>query len=168
MNNTSPSIRFSLHAYRQVGNEADADDLIQETFLRAIRQQGKFCAIVNARAWLFEVARHLLIDKSRQQRPFMPLHDDLSLPDNTPETVDSLAGCLPRILDKMAESDRIILTLCDLEGMKQADFADRNGLTLAATKSRLSRARDRLHRKLSSNCQIRLDEYGRVCCFTPK
>ncbi|HAT7507302.1 TPA: RNA polymerase subunit sigma-70, partial [Citrobacter braakii] len=66
------------------------------------------------------------------------------------------------------ESDRIILTLCDLEGMKQADFADRNGLTLAATKSRLSRARDRLHRKLSSNCQIRLDEYGRVCCFTPK
>lgn len=69
---------------RQVGNEADADDLIQETFLRAIRQHGKFCAIVNARAWLFEVARHLLIDKSRQQRPFMPLHDDLSLPDNTP------------------------------------------------------------------------------------
>ena len=153
---------------RQVGNEADADDLIQETFLRAIRQHGKFCAIVNARAWLFEVARHLLIDKSRQQRPFMPLHDDLSLPDNTPETVDSLAGCLLRILDKMAESDRIILTLCGLEGMKQADFADRNGLTLAATKSRLSRARDRLHRKLSSNCQIRLDEYGRVCCFTPK
>jgi RNA polymerase sigma-70 factor (ECF subfamily) len=123
---------------------------------------------VNARAWLFEVARHLLIDKSRQQRPFMPLHDDLSLQDNAPETVDSLAGCLPRILDKMAESDRIILTLCDLEGMKQADFADRNGLTLAATKSRLSRARDRLHRKLSSDCQIRLDEYGRVCCFTPK
>jgi len=77
---------------RQVGNEADADDLIQETFLRAIRQHGKFCAIVNARAWLFEVARHLLIDKSRQQRPFMPLHDDLSLPDNTPETVDSLSA----------------------------------------------------------------------------
>jgi DNA-directed RNA polymerase specialized sigma24 family protein len=63
------------------------------------------------------------------------------IPDNAPETVDSLAECLPRILDKMAESDRIILTLCDLEGMKQADFADRNGLTLAATKSRLSRAR---------------------------
>ncbi len=36
---------------RQVGNEADADDLIQETFLRAIRQQGKFCAIVNAMDW---------------------------------------------------------------------------------------------------------------------
>jgi len=153
---------------RQTGNQADTDDLIQETFLRAIRQQGKFCAIVNARAWLFEVARHLVIDKSRRQRPCLPLHDDVSIPDNIPETVDSLAGCLSRILDKMTEADRTILTLCDLEGMKQADFADRNGLTLAATKSRLSRARERLHQKLSRDCQVRLDESGRVCCFTPR
>ncbi|WP_423250646.1 sigma-70 family RNA polymerase sigma factor [Enterobacter roggenkampii] len=153
---------------RQTGNQADTDDLIQETFLRAIRQQRKFCSIVNTRAWLFEVARHLVIDKSRRQRPYQPLHDGVSRQDSAPETVDSLAGCLPRILDKMTEDDRTILTLCDLEGMKQADFADRNGLTLAATKSRLLRARARLHQKLSSDCQVRLDESGRVCCFTPR
>lgn len=153
---------------RQTGNQADTDDLIQETFLRAIRQQRKFCSIVNTRAWLFEVARHLVIDKSRRQRPYQPLPDGVCIQDNAPETVDSLAECLSRILDEMTESDRTILTLCDLEGMKQADFADRNGLTLAATKSRLLRARARLHQKLSSDCQVRLDESGRVCCFTPR
>ncbi|WP_410260166.1 sigma factor-like helix-turn-helix DNA-binding protein [Klebsiella pneumoniae] len=75
---------------------------------------------------------------------------------------------MPRILNKMTEADRNILILCDLEGMKQADFADRKGLTLAATKSRLLRARARLHQKLSTECQVRLDESGRVCCFTPR
>ncbi|MGL4715803.1 MAG: RNA polymerase sigma factor [Aeromonas sp.] len=57
----------------------DADNLLQETLLRAIRQQGKFCAIENARAWLFDVARHLVIDKSRRQRPLQPLSDELAI-----------------------------------------------------------------------------------------
>ncbi len=153
---------------RQTGNQADTDDLIQEIFLRAVRQQRKFCAIVNTRAWLFEVARHLVIDKNRRRRAYQPLHEGICIPNNVTETVDSLAECLPRILNKMTEADRTILTLCDLEGMKQADFADRKGLTLAATKSRLLRARARLHQKLSSECQVRLDESGRVCCFTPR
>ncbi|ELR8688799.1 sigma-70 family RNA polymerase sigma factor [Salmonella enterica] len=131
---------FYCWLLRQTGNQADTDDLIQEIFLRALRQQRKFCAIVNTRAWLFEVARHLVIDKNRRRRAYQPLHEGIYIPDNVTETVDSFADCLHRILNKMTEADRTILTLCDLEGMKQADFADRKGLTLAATKSRLLRA----------------------------
>ncbi|WP_407929820.1 MULTISPECIES: sigma factor-like helix-turn-helix DNA-binding protein [Lelliottia] len=141
---------------------------MQDTFLGAVRQQRKFCAIVNTRAWLFEVARHLVIDKNRRRPASQPLHEGICIPDNATETVDSLAECLSRILDKMTEADRTILTFFDLEGIKQADFADRNGLTLAATKSRLLRAMARLHQKLSSECQVRLDESGLVCCFTPR
>ncbi|MBS1203936.1 MAG: polymerase sigma factor SigZ [Proteobacteria bacterium] len=153
--------------FRKVGNEADADDLIQETFLRAIRQQGKFCDVVNARAWLFEVARHLVIDKGRRQRACTPVPDEFSIQDSVPEVIDSLAGCLPRILDKMAEADRNILTLCNLEGMKHTEFAVLNGITLAAAKSRLLWARERLHQQLSRDCQVRVDESDHVCYFTP-
>ena len=152
---------------KQSGCPMDADDLLQETFLRAIRQQSKFCAIENARAWLFEVARHLVIDNSRRQRTLLPLHDDLAMAQGELDAVDSLASCLPRVLERMAQSDREILRHCDLEGMKQADFAVRHGLTQAATKSRLLRARERLRQQLSLDCQVRLDETGRVCCFTP-
>lgn len=152
---------------KQSGNPMDADDLLQETFLRAIRQQGKFCAIENTRAWLFEVARHLVIDKSRRQRPLLPLSDELAMQQGELDAVDSLAGCLPRVLEKLAQADRDILRHCDLDGMKQADYAARYGLTLAAAKSRLLRARERLRQQLSLDCQVRLDSSGRVCCFTP-
>ena len=127
---------------KQSGSPMDADDLLQETFLRAIRQQGKFCAIENAKAWLFEVARHLVIDKSRRQRTLLPLSDELAMLQGEIDAVDSLAGCLPRVLEKLAQADRDILRHCDLEGMKQAEYAARSGLTLAAVKSRLLRARD--------------------------
>ena len=83
------------------------------------------------------------------------------------DAVDSLAGCLPRVLEKLAQADRDILRHCDLDGMKQADYAARSGLTLAAAKSRLLRARERLRQQLSLDCQVRLDSSGRVCCFTP-
>jgi RNA polymerase sigma-70 factor (ECF subfamily) len=152
---------------KQSDSPVDADDLLQETFLRAIRQQGKFCAIENARAWLFDVARHLVIDRSRRQRPMFQLHDELAMQQSELDAVDSLAGCLPWVLEKLTRTDRDIIKLCDLEGMKQADFAARHGLTLAATKSRLLRARARLRLRLSQDCQVRLDDHGRVCCFTP-
>lgn len=152
---------------KQSGSPMDADDLLQETFLRAIRQQGKFCAIENARAWLFEVARHLVIDRSRRQRPMFQLHDELAMQQSELDAVDSLAGCLPRVLERLAQADRDILKRCDLEGMKQADYAAQYGLTLAAAKSRLLRARERLRQQLSLDCQVRLDSSGRVCCFTP-
>ncbi len=152
---------------KQSGSPMDADDLLQETFLRAIRQQGKFCAIENARAWLFEVARHLIIDKGRRQHPLLLLSDELAMQQGEIDAVDSLAGCLPRVLEKLAQADRDILRHCDLEGMKQADYAARSGLTLAAAKSRLLRARERLRQQLSLDCQVRLDSSGRVCCFTP-
>ena len=152
---------------KQSGSSMDADDLLQETFLRAIRQQGKFCAIENARAWLFDVARHLVIDRSRRLRPLLPLFDELAMQQGELDAVDSLAGCLPRVLEKLAQADRDILRHCDLEGMKQADYAARSGLTLAASKSRLLRARERLRQQLSLDCQVRLDSSGRVCCFTP-
>lgn len=126
---------------KQSGSPMDADDLLQETFLRAIRQQGKFCAIENARAWLFEVARHLVIDRSRRQRPMFQLHDELAMQQSELDAVDSLAGCLPRVLERLARADRDILKRCDLEGVKQADYTAQYGLTLTATKSRLLRAR---------------------------
>ncbi len=59
---------------------ADADDLLQETFLRALRQEKRFCAIANPRAWLFEVARHLLIDRHRKTGDTIDLPDDLPAP----------------------------------------------------------------------------------------
>jgi RNA polymerase sigma-70 factor, ECF subfamily len=151
------------------GGRHDADDLLQELFLKALRQEKKFCAVTNPRAWLFEVARNALADRLRVARELVELPEDLP-GDETAQLlpVDGLAACLPRALAELDVTDREALTRCDLEGMTQADFARLHGLTLAGAKSRVQRARRRLRDHLTGTCQVRFDEEGRVCCFVPR
>lgn len=141
---------------------ADADDLMQELFIKALRQGARFCDVRNARAWLFEVARNLLADSLRVARDTVELPETLI--DETEElpAVDALTACLPAVLAELSDADRDIITRCDLEGLPQADYAAQHGLSLSAAKSRVQRARERLRARLAEACQVRFDERGRV------
>ncbi len=149
----------------RLGDPGEADDLVQELFLRACRQGPAFCAVRNARAWLFEVARNVLMDHFRRTRACVPLPDDLAAAEPDEAAVDQLAQCLPRVLSELSADDREAISLCDLGGMSQAAFAALKGLSLPGAKSRLQRARQRLRERLSEACQVQFDEAGRVCCF---
>ena len=91
----------------RAGNLAEADDLLQEVFLKVLLQGKAFCELDDPRAWLFRVARNLIIDRRRlakTREPLQPLPDDLSaqpVPEINP--VDLLTHCLP--------SDDVVLTL---------------------------------------------------------
>ena len=119
----------------RVGNTALADDLLQDMFLKALRQGDRFCAVENARAWLFEVARNTLADHLRLARPMVELPEDLVAPTEDLETVDTLTACLPRVLSELSADDREAITMCDLQGMAQADFAKAKGLSLSRNKT---------------------------------
>ena len=60
----------------RLGNPVDADDMLQDLFIKAMRQGERFCAIGNARAWLFEVARNALADRLRLKREMIELPAD--------------------------------------------------------------------------------------------
>ncbi len=153
---------------RRVGDAHEAEDLLQDLFIKALGRHQLFCELVNARAWLFAVARNILTDHLRRQKDHVELPDDLPAPCEEPVPVDTLAACLPRALAELSAQDREALTLCDLEGMNQEAYAQLKGLTLPGAKSRVQRARKRLHEHLSTACQVRLDATGRVCCFVPR
>ncbi|MCX9154771.1 sigma-70 family RNA polymerase sigma factor [Niveibacterium sp. 24ML] len=151
-----------------VASPDEAEDMLQELFLKALRQGERFCALHNARAWLFEVARNALADRLRVRHEMVELPEDLSIEPEAPAPVDSLASCLPRALAELDEEDREALVCCDLEGMTQAAFAQHKGLSLPGAKSRVQRARKRLRAHLTTVCQVRFDAAGEVCCFVPR
>jgi RNA polymerase sigma-70 factor, ECF subfamily len=158
--------RFLVH---RAGNAVDADDLLQEIFVKALLQGTAFCNLDNPRAWLFQVARNLLIDRLRVSREELPLPDDLcaeSAPELEP--VDRLSQCLPRVLSEIPAQDREAILLCDMQGMAQKDYARHLGLSLPAAKSRVQRARLRLRAQLAEACQVSFDAAGKVCCFVPR
>ena len=152
----------------RLGNPNDAEDMLQDLFLKAMRQDRKFCEIANARAWLFEVARNAVADRLRLKKEQVELPDDLGAEQDETPAIESLAACLPRALSELSEEDRDAITRCDLEGMSQEDYAHRKGLTLPGAKSRVQRARKRLREHLSDACQVKFDAAGRVCCFVPR
>jgi RNA polymerase sigma-70 factor (ECF subfamily) len=154
----------------RIADAHDAHDLVQEVFLRAARLENGLCDIDNRRAWLFQVARNLLIDRYRLTKDDVTL-DEFALGVPEPESaaaVDSLSQCLPRVLSELSAEDCEAIALCDIEGLSQQAFADRIGLTLPAAKSRVQRARRRLRDQLVTACQVRFDEVGQVCCFVPR
>jgi RNA polymerase sigma-70 factor (ECF subfamily) len=146
----------------------EAEDILQETFAKALLQGRRFCALDNPRAWLFRVARNALVDRARLAHPTMELPENLAEEPQERPAVEALAECLPRALSELAEGDREIITACDVEGLGQQAYAGRKGITLPATKSRLLRARKRLRDHLVANCQVSFDEAGRVCCHVPR
>jgi RNA polymerase sigma-70 factor (ECF subfamily) len=152
----------------RLGNPVDAEDLVQDVFIKAMRQGERFCAIVDARAWLFEVARNALADRLRLARNTVELPEDLSADIEEAAAVDSLAACLPRVLAELSPEDREAITLCDLQGLPQEEYARRKGLSLPGAKSRVQRARKRLRAQLTQACQVRLDAAGQVSDFVPR
>jgi len=152
----------------RLGNPVDAEDVLQDVFIKAMRQGQRFCAITNARAWLYEVARNALADRLRLARNTVELPEDLSTNTEEAAAVDSLAACLPRVLSELSLEDREAITLCDLEGLPQEEYARRKGLSLPGAKSRVQRARKRLREQLTQACQVRLDAAGQVSDFVPR
>ncbi|MGE5666689.1 MAG: sigma-70 family RNA polymerase sigma factor [Betaproteobacteria bacterium] len=152
----------------RLADPALAEDLLQETFLRALRQGEAFCALDNPRAWLFQVARNAVADHLRLAKANVPLPDDLA--DEAPviAPVDALAECMEQVLSELPEADRDLLRRCDLEGMKLQDYADAHGLGLPAVKSRIQRTRQRMRDTLTRRCQVRFDDVGQVCCHRPR
>lgn len=156
-----------LRAFLQsrLKNTHQAEDLLQDVFIKALVEGSQFCELNNARAWLFRVAKNQMIDFQRTRKE----HDDV--PEQVTEVnvesapVVNLSTCLPIALKKMNTEDQEIIQRCDLDGLNQADYAKLKGLSLPGTKSRIQRARQRLKNELKNTCHIIFDEQGNVCCF---
>lgn len=164
-NHESELRRYLAH---RVGVSHLAEDLLQDTFVKAMSQGDNFCHLDNPRAWLFQVARNSLIDHHRLHHESVELPEELAESKDSIEPIDALGACVVRVLSELSAEDSDIIQRCDLQGMKQQDYALAHRLSLAAVKSRLLRARQRMRATMSKNCQVSFDGEGRVEGYVPR
>lgn len=132
--------RFALFL---TGDPARADDLVSETFVRAWTARGRISAS-SVRAYLLTITRNLHRDDWRRERRHVALDDRLA---DTREPVDARVHHIVRLrgvrraLVRVAPGDRRALLLHAAAGLSYVDVARRLGITLAAVKSRIFRAR---------------------------
>jgi RNA polymerase sigma-70 factor (ECF subfamily) len=162
----SAELKGWLH--KQQHNDEACEDVLQQVFFKALANKSMFCGLENPRSWLFRVARNILIDAYRVQREYIEMPEDFPEEETLNFAIDELTDCLPRVLTELGAEDREVITLCDLDGMKQERYAALKGISLPAAKSRVQRARKRLRATLETNCQVQRDDAGNVCCFVPR
>ncbi|MFC9689366.1 sigma-70 family RNA polymerase sigma factor [Kribbella sp. NPDC056951] len=123
-----------------------ADDLTQETFLRALKSLHRFEARSSARTWLLSIARRTVADDLRHQasRPKISDHDwqhaaEQAQPRNLPGFDDGIA--LTDLLDKLPTDRREVFVLTQLAGFPYEDAATHLGCPTGTVRSRVARAR---------------------------
>lgn len=154
-----------LHGYalKITGNQLDADDLVQETFLRAFRFFDKFEKGTNCKAWLFRVMKNLFINKYRknQREPGKVDYDEIENYFDTirSEKLDStdlqekvfsnlLDDDVTRALNSLQDDFKTVVILCDLEGLSYEEIAEFIQCPIGTVRSRLHRGRKMLQQKL--------------------
>lgn len=152
---------------RRLQTRAEAEDVVQDVFVKALKARNDFCQINDPRAWLFAALRNVLTDRFRRtshmsvQCSLGALTDSLQEVLDTVDAVDELSVCLPRAIREMAAQDARILTSCALGNETVQSYADANGLSLPAGKARLFRARQKLRAWLVVHCHVRIED-GKV------
>jgi RNA polymerase sigma-70 factor (ECF subfamily) len=143
-------------------NESDAEDLVQETYGRALKSAGQFSPGSNLKAWLFRILRNAFVSHYRRERhnpvtggldtvtPRLPVPDDIGRRRDSVE-IDRLrkaaAEDIERALMALSEDARTVILL-DLEGLSETETALVIGCAVGTVKSRLSRARAALRETL--------------------
>lgn len=154
-------------ALRMTRSSSDAEDLVQETYLRAFRSLHQFTEGTNLRAWLFRIMTNTYINdyRKRQRRPTNTSLDDIEefylydhlvdavaqQPSDNPEdeVLERLTTAdITDAIDELPEEFRQVVTLADVEGFSYREIADILQIPVGTVMSRLFRARRRLRKAL--------------------
>jgi RNA polymerase sigma-70 factor (ECF subfamily) len=153
-------------ALRMTRNPADAEDLLQETMMRAYRSFARFEEGTNLKAWLFRILTNAYINtyRKKQREPQKISQDEIEdfdlyreLKDHDPQlsvTPETLVlerlvdGDILRAIDELPEQFRLAVILSDVEDFSYAEMAEIMDVPLGTVMSRLHRGRKALQKRL--------------------
>jgi RNA polymerase sigma factor (sigma-70 family) len=161
----TPDVASALLAHRRafkaflvarVGNEADADDLLQAGLIKAVERAGDLKDGEKSVAWFYRILRHAVIDHARsrgaaRKRDDAWAADTVTLADDA-EADRVLCGCFEDLLPSLKPAHAELIRRVDLEGHSVAATAAALGLTANNASVTLHRARAELRTKLLEFC----------------
>lgn len=157
-----------------VRDAPDAEDLAQETLLRAHRERASLRDPAALASWLYQIATHISIDRLRQrartsERQVDAPVEELPIADRNPSPFtivrqSEMSQCVRRYVADLSDAYKAVLLLHDADGLTDDEIAHLLQLPLTTVKMRLHRARRQLQATLDKACAFGRDERGVFVC----
>jgi RNA polymerase sigma-70 factor (ECF subfamily) len=153
----------------RVSDDATADDILQDIFLKIQTRLGQLEDSSRLQSWIFLMARNAVIDHYRTRKETVEVPVTL-IADEPGDDVDieELQAAFRRMIDELPEPYREAIVLTELEGLTQKELAERLGISLSGAKSRVQRGREQLKQTLLDCCKFEFDRRGRVIDCSPR
>ncbi len=161
---------------KRVQDEHDADDILQDVFLKihnkidGLKDENKLAA------WVYQITRNAIIDYYRHQNKVLETSMELpaeieALVENPIETVETdshITACMKPVIDSLPEKYKQALILTEYETLTQKEMAERLGLSLPGAKARVQRARKKIKTMLLDGCHFEFDRLGNIIDYQAK
>lgn len=157
------SLYHKLRAFvsSRVKNAQDAEDIVQDVFVKAQLKSYQLKENEKFSAWMFTLTRNSIMDFYRERKKVMEsaIVNDV---EEYNEFNDCVVACLNQLMSTLPSPYKEALELTEKEQLPQKDLAKRLGISYSGAKSRVQRARQMLKEKMDALYEIKTDGYGNV------
>ena len=159
---------------KRVSDEAIAEDILQDVFVKIHANVEALEDTGNLRAWIYQITRNTVIDYYRRHNMAAQLVD--IFPETEPTTSENLANDVARtgfkaMIEALPAPYAEALLLTEYEGLSQTELAEHLGITVSGAKSRVQRARKMLEEQMEKCCRFTRDCFGNIAdatCVEPE
>jgi RNA polymerase sigma-70 factor, ECF subfamily len=146
--------------------ESDADDVLQDVFVRIVEKIGSLREAGRVESWVYQIARNAIADFYRRRTPQPADPVEVAVDPNVEEGNGNLnrsvAAWLSLMIGALPETLRDAVRMYELEGLSQSEIANRLNISLSGAKSRVQRGRRQLEQLLRGSCDLETDSRGNV------
>jgi RNA polymerase sigma-70 factor, ECF subfamily len=151
----------------KVRSREDAEDILQNVFIKISSNIGKLTEEVKLKNWIFTITRNAIIDYYRanasKKKVAVPGELDQSiLQADDPDPTKGLDQCMSSMISLLPEEYRDIIIDSEIKGIRQKDLADKYEMAYPSMRSRVQRGRERLKQLFYNCCHIETDRHGNI------
>lgn len=156
---------------KKVGNKQDAEDILQDVFLKICSNIDQMKDNGRIYAWIYRITRNVIADYYRKKKDTIEISElpEMSITDSDEdEIINELVLCLKNMIESLPDKYKQAIVLTELGGLTQKELARKFGMSISGAKSRVQRGRAMLKKKFLECCKFQFDVYGNIIEYQHK